>query len=656
MRLERYLKKGCLIFQMLALLLGLKVSASAQSLLNVPPGEPAAAKVSASYKPVLPESTRFIVQPQAGVSNTRQQFATPPTAQLGPPAATSEAPSRNENQVILSSALISLPTAAQAMQPSLDTNVNPPTSLYEVLPAPAPSGLSPTASLPQPSNVSYGNLTPNWLTLPIALDQAIINSLTNKQVIHSLDGQVTVELTTPLDPFIAAEQVQIAAARFDPTWKTAFVSDHIDLPPSSFTPDGLPVATNRDEIEFLSRITKEWATGATTSIGYEPSLAYLFFPQGNAGGFNPSHAATMVLQATQPLMRNGGRATNLANIRIANVREKQSALLVQSKLQSQLRGIVTIYWRLHAAHVRYKALTEAIVLAEQMYQLESSRYKAGRVIFADVARVGVNKEDLIQQRIDTERDLKLLSLQLSQVAAIPIDANTIIYPTDTPIHTFPILDAETITSLAMNRNPNLMIQRNELSVLANELQVARNQLKPQLDLKSAVRSGGLNDDLGNAIKDMSRVEFVDVSVGIEYSRPIGNRAALAKHRQLQLAQARSVNLLDAFEQNVAYEIAEKINSVQLAFAKFESSLRQLGEAQEWVRLSRARYQNPPDELGPDALLISLVDYQNAIQAHVDALFSTAQDLSEYNARLCEIGELEGILLENWGISLHCEQP
>lgn len=656
MRLERYLKKGCLIFQMLALLLGLKVSASAQSLLNVPRGEPAAAKVSASHKPVLPESTRFIVQPKAGVSNTQQQFAAQPKTQTGPPAATSEAPIRNQNQVILSSAMISLPTAQQAIQPSLDNHVNPPNFHYEALPAPAPSGLSPTAPLPQPSNVSYGNLAPNWLTLPIALDQAIINSLTNKQVIHSLDGQVTVELTTPLDPFIAAEQVQIAAARFDPTWKTAFVSDHIDLPPSSFTPDGLPVATNRDEIEFLSRITKEWATGATTSIGYEPSLAYLFFPQGNAGGFNPSHAATMVLQATQPLMRNGGRATNLANIRIANVREKQSALLVQSKLQSQLRGIVTIYWRLHAAHVRYKALTEAIVLAEQMYQLESSRYKAGRVIFADVARVGVNKEDLIQQRIDTERDLKLLSLQLSQVAAIPIDANTIIYPTDTPIHTFPILDAETITSLAMNRNPNLMIQRNELSVLANELQVARNQLKPQLDLKSAVRSGGLNDDLGNAIKDMSRVEFVDVSVGIEYSRPIGNRAALAKHRQLQLAQARSVNLLDAFEQNVAYEIAEKINSVQLAFAKFESSLRQLGEAQEWVRLSRARYQNPPDELGPDALLISLVDYQNAIQAHVDALFSTARDLSEYNARLCEIGELEGILLENWGISLHCEQP
>jgi len=512
------------------------------------------------------------------------------------------------------------------------------------------AGGTATSSAASPNS----ELTPPWITLPIGLDQAIVNALTNKQVIHSLDGKVSVELTTPLDPLIAAEQVQIAAARFDPTWRTAFVSDHIDLPPSSFTPDGLPVATNRDEMEFLTRITKEWATGGTTSIGYEPSLAYLFFPQGNPGGFNPSHAATLVFQGTQPLMRNSGRAANLANIRIANVREQQSVLLVQAKLQAQLRGIVSAYWNLHAAHVRYKALTEAIVLAEQMYQLENSRYKAGRVIFADVARVGVNKEDLIQQRLDTERSLRLLTLQISQVAAIPIDNNTIIYPTDIPIHTFPILDTETITALAMNRNPSLQIQRNELSVAANDLLFARNQLKPQLDLKSAVRSGGLNDDLGNALKDMSRVEFVDVSVGIEYSRPIGNRAAQAKYKQLQLAQARTVQLLDAFEQNVAYDIADKVNSVGLAFAKFESSLRQLAESQEWVRLSRTRYENPPDELGPDALLIALVDYQNAIQAHVNALFSTAQGLSDYNAQLCEIAELEGILLENWGINLQTD--
>jgi len=526
-------------------------------------------------------------------------------------------------------------------------------------------GSSPSTEVGEPHNSEsnglalspappHSELAPMWITLPVTLDQAIVNALTNKQVIHSLDGKVSVELTTALDPLIAAEQVQIAAARFDPTWRTAFVSDHIDLPPSSFTPDGLPVATNRDEMEFLTRITKEWATGGTTSIGYEPSLAYLFFPQGNPGGFNPSHAAALVFQGTQPLMRNSGQTANLANIRIANVREQQSVLLVQAKLQAQLRGIVSAYWNLHAAHVRYKALTEAIVLAEQMYQLENSRYKAGRVIFADVARVGVNKEDLIQQRLDTERSLRLLTLQISQVSAIPIDNNTIIYPTDIPIHTFPILDTETITALAMNRNPSLQIQRNELSVAANDLLFARNQLRPQLDLKSAVRSGGLNDDLGNAIKDMSRVEFVDVSVGIEYSRPIGNRAAQAKYKQLQLAQARTIQLLDAFEQNVAYDIADKVNSVGLAFAKFESSLRQLAESQEWVRLSRTRYENPPDELGPDALLIALVDYQNAIQAHVDALFSTAQGLSDYNARLCEIAELEGILLENWGINLQSD--
>jgi outer membrane protein TolC len=504
------------------------------------------------------------------------------------------------------------------------------------------------------SAITLQNASAESVVFPVTLRQAITHSLTQKQVIHTLGSQVAVDLTTPLDPLIAAEQVNIAQARFDPTWRTAIGSDHIDLPPASFTPDGLAVTTQRDEGEFLTRITKEWATGATTSIGYEPSLAYLFLPQGNPGGFNPSHAADFVIQGTQPLLRNGGRNTNLASIRIANVREKQSVLLLQSKLQSQLKGIVTVYWNLHASHVRHAALTEAFALADQMYRLENRRFQAGRVIYADVARVGVNREGLIQQRLETERVMQQQTFQLSQMAGFPIAPSAILYPTDAPIHEAPVLDLDGILSLALSQNPKLLIQRNDLVVTDNELQVARNQLKPQLDLKSAVRSGGLNDDFGSALKDAAQVEFVNVAVGVEYSRPIGNRSAQAKYRQLQLAQSRNSNLLNAFEENVAYEIAETANSVKIEYAKFESALRRLAEAQEWVRLSKARYENPPDELGSDALLIALIDYQNAIQARVDALFITAQTLADYNRALCEIEELEGILLNNWGISFYAE--
>jgi outer membrane protein TolC len=544
------------------------------------------------------------------------------------------------------------PAPAEVRQPTQSlqvTTLNPVVSAEDIAPPkPESSGRSELVS-----EISSPALN-REVVFPVTLRQAISHSLTQKQVIHTLAGQVAVDLTTPLDPLIAAEQVNIAQARFDPTWRTAVGTDHIDLPPASFTPDGLPVTTQRDEVEFLTRITKEWATGATTSIGYEPSLAYLFLPQGNVGGFNPSHAADIVIQGTQPLMRNGGRNTNLASIRIANVREKQSVLLLQSKLQSQLKGIVTVYWNLHASHVRHAALTEALALAEQMYRVEITRFQAGRVIYADVARVGVNKEGLIQQRLETERIMQRQTYQLSQIAGFPIAPSAVLYPTDTPIHEAPILDLDGILALALSRNPTLLIQKNDLCVIDNELQVARNQLKPQLDLKSAVRSGGLNDDFGSALKDAAQVEFVNVAVGVEYSRPIGNRSAQAKYRQLQLSQSRNANLLTAFEENVAYEIAEKANSAKIEYAKFESALRRLAEAQEWVRLSKARYENPPDELGSDALLIALIDYQNAIQARVDALFITAQTLADYNTALCEIEELEGVLLNNWGITFFSE--
>ena len=166
-----------------------------------------------------------------------------------------------------------------------------------------------------------------------------------------------------------------------------------------------------------------------------------------------------------------------------------------------------------------------------------------------------------------------------------------------------------------------------------------------------MRSSGLNDDLGSALTDMARIEFVNFTVGMGYTRQIGNRAATSKYRQTQLEAARARQLLDAFEQNVAFNMAEALNSVELSYAKFESALRQLAQAQEWVKLANIRYENPPEELGQEALLVALMDYQYAIQARVDALVSTAEALSDYNTKLVDVELQQGTLLERWGIAL-----
>ena len=91
--------------------------------------------------------------------------------------------------------------------------------------------------------------------------------------------------------------------------------------------------------------------------------------------------------------------------------------------------------------------------------------------------------------------------------------------------------------------------------------------------------------------------------------------------------------------------------MQLSFATFESSLRQLAESQQWVKLAKIRYESPPAESGPEALLVSLLDYQSAIQSQVDSLLNAALALADYNTKIASVEEQRGTLLERWGIAI-----
>lgn len=485
----------------------------------------------------------------------------------------------------------------------------------------------------------------------LSLLEAIHKSFVSKRVIHSLGADVSVESVTLLDPEITALQIPFAQSRFDPILSSQAATNHVDRPPSSFFSGGIPIANKRDEIEFNSRLTKEWATGTTTSVGYEPSLAYLFFPAGNSGGFNPINSSDLVMQATQPLLRGAGRPTNLATIRIAENRLEQSRFEVESKLQQQLRSIEQAYWLLHANHVRRKAIADAIALSNEIVEVERNRFEAGRVIYTDVARARFKLEDLFQQKLRAEKEIQRVSLQIGQLTGMEIDPTTMLEPSDVPERRKPEYDLNAVTAVALQRNPTLLRQRYEIAVRQNQVQVARNQLQPQLDLRSSVRSSGLDNDLGSSLRDMSKFEFVDVSVGLVYARQVGNRAAKSKYRQTELEAVRVRELLDAFERQVGFNIAESLNTLQLSFATFESSLRQLAESQQWVKLAKLRYESPPAESGSEALLVSLLDYQSAIQSQVDALVNAALALADYNTRLASVEEQRGTLLDRWGIAI-----
>ena len=497
---------------------------------------------------------------------------------------------------------------------------------------------------------------------PITLLGAIQSSLSSGQIIRTStgdagSGSVTIETISEFNAQILSQEIGVAKSVFDPLISSQLAGNKINQPTGSFFGPGLQSVTKRDEAEFNTRLSKQWSSGAVSSIGYEPSLAYLFFPGGLSTGLNPLNSSDLVTQVKQPLLRGGGQQTNLATIRIAKNRVGQSLLDVEEKVQRQLLSIEEVYWRLHAAHVRRQAIIQAIAVARKNVEIAQLRFEAKRIIYTDVARAFVQLENLLQQQAAAQNSIQLESLRLASLAGITLAPNTDLVPLDEPERKPIAIDLDAVKSTAISNRPDLKRRRLVIEAQKQQRKISQNQLLPQLDLRLLHRTSGLSDTLSGSLSQMSAFDFNSVTAGMTFSQTLGTRLAQSNLRSNELQIARENAFLHAFEQQVGFDLASTISEVQLQYQKYESAFRQVEQTQKWMELSKIRYEQPPTKnRGEETLLIALADFQTAIQAHVDAVVKLADALAAYNTDLASVEQLRGTMLDKWRIKTVEDSP
>ncbi|MEQ1827645.1 MAG: TolC family protein, partial [Pirellula sp.] len=378
----------------------------------------------------------------------------------------------------------------------------------QVEPERLPNPNAPSEPIPIPT------ILKNIPILEVPLDFLVVSSVTSRKLFLSFNTAVEIESATVFDFPISNQARQFALSQFDPNFASFLIGNDINRPSDSFFGPGLTQQNQIDEVEFNARLSKTWENGLISSVGYEPSLAYLFFPKGNSSGLNPTHSSDLVVRLEKPLLRGGGRDVNLVNVRIAETRALQSKSQIETAIQSQLRSIEQLYWRLHAEHVRLKAVDGAIELAQRMVQVVQTRFDAERAIYSDVARAKVKLEDLFQQRLSAELAIRNASFDLAQLSGLELEESVLLVPIDQPERGLPELDVDAVIRNAIAYNPSLRRQRQEIEVRRQAVVGAQNSVLPKLNLQASHRTSGLENDLGSALKQMSSYQFNDYSLGI----------------------------------------------------------------------------------------------------------------------------------------------
>lgn len=489
----------------------------------------------------------------------------------------------------------------------------------------------------------------------LRLRDAIELSLAKSDVVQTLDsGGVQIAGITRYDPQIQWARSSAANAAFDPRLSAAYLGSRVDEPPRSFFGPGLSLNTRRDEGDFIASLSKPWATGATTSVGYLPPLGYLFIPNGvsNPSRFNPIYSSSLVFEARQPLLRGAGTKVNLAPLRIAQLRAEQSLWEVKQATLAQVRSVEEAYWDLQAALVTLDAMEFVLPLVTEVVRIERYRAQSERATRADVARASIQSDQFQQQRLQTRNSVVEKELRLRNLMGLEVVDGVRLVPVDLPTRQSFTLDHAAAVANAIENRPDLVRQRLGVRIRELEYDVARNGLRPQLDLQAIYRTSGNGQQLDTSLQQMSDFQYSTWTLGLTFSVPLGNRAAKSNLRAVELSLTRDRALLRQATQNISFRLMDLIRETETTFAGYELALRRVQNTQEWLRSARIRFSNPPPAgNSQDWLLLALYDYQAALRQHIDATTDAGLLLARYNTQLARVEEAQGILLENRGIDL-----
>jgi outer membrane protein TolC len=349
-------------------------------------------------------------------------------------------------------------------------------------------------------------------------------------------------------------------------------------------------------------------------------------------GLSQSHVG---FQVNVPLLRGRGRGVVLAQETAAEIEVDASVLDLNQSISDLLAGTVSAYWNAVAAK-RLAGVYEDAESRGQIYvQTVRSLIDADKLPRAEISQVLANLASKAAQRISAQQQFLqarqalalAMGLPADQMDASPGPRDALPRTTDHPI----ALEARAQSKLieqALRRRADLLAARrrsDEAGVLSN---ASINQLKPQLDIRFGTGYSGLREGTRidqYLVSPFTGVRGVDITGGIHYQLPLGNRAAQAVVMQTSAVARQAYYKVQETSRNI-------VSGVITALDALRKSLDQLEKSQESVTYARITLESERTKLrmGVGSLVdvLTVEERLNAVQvSEVQADLNVALSLT-----------------------------
>jgi outer membrane protein len=396
-----------------------------------------------------------------------------------------------------------------------------------------------------------------------------------------------------IDPQIQDTAIAQARSFWAPQFSSTLTRTSNEQPVINIFSGSQPSTTNRQFFTGLTLAeTLPW--GANYTANWNNAR---FTTNDPSNTFNPRVSSNLLLNFTQPLLRN--RSIDQIRQAVASSRKFRdlSDIQLDSVIIQTTRAVRNAYWDLSTSINNLKAQQESLALAQRSLSDNRKRVEIGTLAPIDIvqaqAEVASNEERVIVAEAAIKRAQDNLRALILDPGATDF-WSTAFEPTDAAPFEEQAIDIDAAVRNALDKRTDLKAAKNSIDRSDINIRYLRNQLLPDVNAQvnyGAIGIGGvqlparnpftgeitgsitdpISRSFGSALGDVFRSSFPQWTFGVQIGYPLGASTQHANFERAKLEYQQSQTQLKNMELQIATQVRESGRNVQTNQKRVQSA-------------------------------------------------------------------------------------
>ena len=293
------------------------------------------------------------------------------------------------------------------------------------------------------------------------------------------------------------------------------------------------------------------------------------------GGFGATGRKETVTFAgvafVQPLLKDGGKKTATAAIRVAACETEQAWQEFRRQLMVSLSSAELAYWNVHGAARQVEYMRQSVEVAGKMARDAKTNKDAGKGAPVELATARAGMEERTARLITARQRLTESKAILAGLCGAAVTDGFEVSTTAPPPPDNVTPDVQAGLASALATNPDYLGKVAEKEAEDIRAAFMKNQKLPQLDFKASYGYNGLGTDLNRSVDDIQSRDFDAWGIGVEFKMPLGNREARNRYAAALARQKRAGDTLSDVRMQLSNAVdsaVEKVISTRAALASY----------------------------------------------------------------------------------------